>query len=576
MSCGHDVVIYPKPAHDNDVYNEILRTDRNRVSHTYRKRPLTLIIILICVSVLFLLSLICYFTLRIIMQKDYPVVTDSINASTHWIEEEYLSPTENELNLETTVSTIVTETEIETPAESRYISRSRKVAEIEYTEYLKQEDIRQFTQKANANNITLEMLNRQPDYYTGMEVYFGGTVLQAIYNADDPQRVDLRIKEKLANSSQNVIYVSYTLEENQSRILEGDYVDMYGTFSGMFTYQSVGSGPITVPHVIGKVVYCYAHTNEPLTTPTMKAFEERVSGKFQAKDGTVFSFSTVKNAEMNYFSSATDYGDCIVAYFTPEIGWDENNPPPFYRVTAFQDGTMVIFEPNENAAEGIYTIDAGTYTEYTFIDGSDYNSTAPSSYDQSNLPSVSNKNTTKSQIGYVTESSGGLKIRSGPSTSYEEVGRLAPWESVTIFEIQNNGNRDWGRIDRGWVCMDYIQLGTPSGSTHNTTNTSGDIIVGEYVDPYYNVKIVMSKESDGEYRLTYSASGVTLSNLPVLYYNQDTPTEKMIMFSIDEYYPQYSGYVEFCVGGSMAYSYNALIDGLDDSYGYYQILEKNR
>lgn len=69
---------------------------------------------------------------------------------------------------------------------------------------------------------------------------------------------------------------------------------------------------------------------------------------------------------------------------------------------------------------------------------------------------------------------------------------------------------------------------------------------------------------------------VMLAILLVLYYNQDTPTEKMIMFSIDEYYPQYSGYVEFCVGGSMAYSYNALIDGLDDSYGYYQILEKIR
>lgn len=67
--------------------------------------------------------------------------------------------------------------------------------------------------------------------------------------------------------------------------------------------------------------------------------------------------------------------------------------------------------------------------------------------------------------GYVIESSGGLRIRSGPSTSYEEVGGLAPLEAVTILEIRNDGTRDWGRIDRGWVCMDYIAQGTPPEKT---------------------------------------------------------------------------------------------------------------
>lgn len=67
--------------------------------------------------------------------------------------------------------------------------------------------------------------------------------------------------------------------------------------------------------------------------------------------------------------------------------------------------------------------------------------------------------------GYVIESSGGLKIRSGPGTSYLEVGRLAPNEQVTIYDQKYGESYMWGRIDRGWVCMDYITIGTAPNYT---------------------------------------------------------------------------------------------------------------
>jgi len=49
-----------------------------------------------------------------------------------------------------------------------------------------------------------------------------------------------------------------------------------------------------------------------------------------------------------------------------------------------------------------------------------------------------------------------------------------------------------------------------------------------------------------------------------------------LMFVIDDYYPQYSGYVEVCwmKNSLFPYSYNALIDGLDDTDGYYSDLTK--
>ena len=66
--------------------------------------------------------------------------------------------------------------------------------------------------------------------------------------------------------------------------------------------------------------------------------------------------------------------------------------------------------------------------------------------------------------GYVKYGTEELRIRSGPGTEYEEVGRLREGTQVVILEIANSGNREWGRTDRGWVCMDYIQEGTLTGT----------------------------------------------------------------------------------------------------------------
>lgn len=56
----------------------------------------------------------------------------------------------------------------------------------------------------------------------------------------------------------------------------------------------------------------------------------------------------------------------------------------------------------------------------------------------------------------VKLSAGELRIRSGPDTSYSEVGRLYGGEILTVTELQQTGGTQWGRIPQGWVCMDYV------------------------------------------------------------------------------------------------------------------------
>ena len=58
----------------------------------------------------------------------------------------------------------------------------------------------------------------------------------------------------------------------------------------------------------------------------------------------------------------------------------------------------------------------------------------------------------------VVSSTTTLKIRSGPSTTKTQVGTLNSGTKVSIFEIKKNVNgHDWGRIDKGWICLVYVK-----------------------------------------------------------------------------------------------------------------------
>ena len=63
------------------------------------------------------------------------------------------------------------------------------------------------------------------------------------------------------------------------------------------------------------------------------------------------------------------------------------------------------------------------------------------------------------ETGYATVSSSTLlNVRAGAGTGYRVVTRLKPGTEVEILEQKYTGYTWWGRIDEGWVCMDYIEM----------------------------------------------------------------------------------------------------------------------
>lgn len=59
---------------------------------------------------------------------------------------------------------------------------------------------------------------------------------------------------------------------------------------------------------------------------------------------------------------------------------------------------------------------------------------------------------------YATITGDELQIRSGPGTGYNSVGSLDEGDEVTVHFILKVGDTSWGNIDKGWVCMDYVDL----------------------------------------------------------------------------------------------------------------------
>lgn len=57
-----------------------------------------------------------------------------------------------------------------------------------------------------------------------------------------------------------------------------------------------------------------------------------------------------------------------------------------------------------------------------------------------------------------TVNTNALTIRTGPGTEYESVGLLYRNDRVKILEQQSDDSRLWGRISRGWICLDYVIL----------------------------------------------------------------------------------------------------------------------
>ena len=76
-----------------------------------------------------------------------------------------------------------------------------------------------------------------------------------------------------------------------------------------------------------------------------------------------------------------------------------------------------------------------------------------------------NTTTTTGTKGTIT--AGSLYIRKGAGSTYEAVGKYSKGDKVTILETKNN----WGRTDKGWISLKYVDLDGKTTDTKEDTTT---------------------------------------------------------------------------------------------------------
>ncbi|MDO5118398.1 MAG: hypothetical protein Q4D34_07925, partial [Eggerthellaceae bacterium] len=93
--------------------------------------------------------------------------------------------------------------------------------------------------------ITYDQIARTPDDYKGSKVMFYGKVIQVIESDD---RVQIRLA--VDGDYDTVLLGEYDASIVSSRVLEDDWITIYGISAGTITYKSTFGGNITVPGVL--------------------------------------------------------------------------------------------------------------------------------------------------------------------------------------------------------------------------------------------------------------------------------------------------------------------------------------
>ena len=101
--------------------------------------------------------------------------------------------------------------------------------------------------------------------------------------------------------------------------------------------------------------------------------------------------------------------------------------------------------------------------------------------DKAESDSDSGNQTTSPVIstGVVVNASS-LRIRSGPGTHYSIVGYLSGGTAVSITEKKDVGSVVWGKIENGWISLEYVKLDKEQ-SSENTQSVTGTVNVSDFL-----------------------------------------------------------------------------------------------
>lgn len=160
--------------------------------------------------------------------------------------------------------------------------------------------------------ITFDNISRNPKDYEGKLVYFTGEVVQ-LMEGDDENQIRLAVD----GDYDKMIFIGYDPEITTSRILEDDYIEVYGASVGIFQYESVLGQTISIPAVYvdkinlinGNQITPNEPVNQPAKQPVEQPAEQPAPPATKPAAQPTTPASNVSAGESNALKSAKSYLD---------------------------------------------------------------------------------------------------------------------------------------------------------------------------------------------------------------------------------------------------------------------------
>jgi hypothetical protein len=119
--------------------------------------------------------------------------------------------------------------------------------------------------KSSAISVSWDQLARDPDRHRAKVVVLRGKVVQSVQNGSN---YTLRVDVAPDTFSNQIVYVEYLRRSpSEPRILEGDQVQLWGPYFGIYSYKAVLGKTIQIPRVVAQIVEDQGPYVRPASAP---------------------------------------------------------------------------------------------------------------------------------------------------------------------------------------------------------------------------------------------------------------------------------------------------------------------
>lgn len=108
--------------------------------------------------------------------------------------------------------------------------------------------------RENYGYVSYADLARKPNEYKGKSLTYEGKIVQTIEDYSISGIVYYNIRLAIDGDYDSIVHITYMTGDDDPRLLEDDYVQVYGTADGLYTYESTSGKSVTLPEITATLI----------------------------------------------------------------------------------------------------------------------------------------------------------------------------------------------------------------------------------------------------------------------------------------------------------------------------------